>query len=113
MFLEHDDIYQAGGHMHLQIHRAVIEAPEQTRSNHWVINELAKRLGAQHPGFGMTEWELIDKTLLDSGWPSADALLEKKWHDVQLHSPTHTFLTVFQHQQVGSNSAQIGPNLAL
>ena len=24
MFLEHDDIYQAGGHMHVQIHRAAV-----------------------------------------------------------------------------------------
>jgi len=95
MFLEHDDIYQAGGHMHVQIHRAVIEAPGQTRSNHWVIGELAKRLGAHHQGFGMTEWELIDKTLLDSGWPSADELLEKKWHDVQPSFEESHFLNGF------------------
>ena len=113
MFLEHDDIYQAGGHMHLQIHRAVIEAPEQTRSNHWVINELAKRLGAQHPGFGMTEWELIDKTLLDSGWPSADALLEKKWHDVQPSFADSHFLNGFPTStgrfQFSADWSKLGP----
>ena len=99
--------------MYLQIHRAVIEAPEQTRSNNWVINELAKRLGAQHPGFGMTEWELIDKTLLDSGWPSADVLLEKKWHDVQPSFADSHFLNGFPTStgrfQFSADWSQLGP----
>ena len=82
-FLEHDDLYQAGGQMHIQVHRAIIDPPGETRSNHWVINQLAKRLGAEHEGFKMAEWELIDRTLRDSGWPGADEVLEKKWCDVQ------------------------------
>ena len=82
-FLEHDDLYQAGGQMHIQVHRAIIEAAGETRSNHWVNSQLAKRLGAAHPGFEMTAWELVDRTLRDSGWPGAEEMLVKKWHDVQ------------------------------
>jgi anaerobic selenocysteine-containing dehydrogenase len=82
-FLEHDDLYQAAGQMHIQVHRAIIDAPGETRSNHWVLCQLAKRLGASHEGFDMTEWELVDRTLKDSGWPGADEVLKKKWLDVQ------------------------------
>ncbi len=94
-FLEHDDIYQAGGQMHIQVHKAVIEAAGETRSNHWVICQLAERLGAKHPGFEMSEWELIDRTLADSGWPGADEILAKKWHDIQPSFEESHFLNGF------------------
>ncbi len=70
-FLEHDDIYLGGGHTFLQVARRALEPIGECRSNHAVINALAKRLGAKHPGFGMTAWELIDATLAASGLPSA------------------------------------------
>ena len=50
-FLEHDDIYTAGGHTYLQIGRAVVPPHAECRSNHDVICALAERLGAQHPAF--------------------------------------------------------------
>ncbi|MGI9507745.1 MAG: molybdopterin-containing oxidoreductase family protein [Geminicoccaceae bacterium] len=75
MFLEHDDIYQAGGHCSIQIGRKLFEPFRESRANHFVICELAKRLGApDHPGFGMTEWQLIDDLLARSGWPNAEAV---------------------------------------
>ncbi|MCB2099730.1 MAG: molybdopterin-dependent oxidoreductase [Rhodobacterales bacterium] len=74
-FLEHDDIYQAGGHTFLQVARAVIEPLGEARSNHAVIRDLAARLGAEHPGFGLSAWEIIDRTLAASGRPGADAVL--------------------------------------
>src|SRR3546814_251258 len=73
-FLEHDDIYTAGGHTHLQIARQVVEPFAEARPNHFVICELAKRLGAEHPGFHMTEWEIIEDMLRRSGKPGADEL---------------------------------------
>ena len=54
MFLEHDDIYEAGGHSHIQIGPKLIEPPGECRSNHDVLAALAGRLGAEHPGFGLT-----------------------------------------------------------
>ena len=72
MFLEHDDIYQAGGHCSIQIGRKLFEPYREARTNHFVICELAKRLGAPaHPGFEMTEWQLIEDLLERSGWPDA------------------------------------------
>ena len=68
MFLEHDDLYQGGGHQHIMLGPKVVEPPEGCRSNHEVICALARRLGASHPGFEMTPRELIDWTLVQSGW---------------------------------------------
>ena len=46
MFMEHDDLYQAGGHSHIQIGAKLIEPPGECRSNHAVLQGLAARLGA-------------------------------------------------------------------
>jgi len=81
MFLEHDDLYTAGGHSFLQIGAKQVEPPGECRSNHFVITELARRLGAQHPGFAMTEREIIDQTLRMSGRPGFDEVLAMKWLD--------------------------------
>jgi anaerobic selenocysteine-containing dehydrogenase len=69
MFLEHDDIYTAAAHPTLQVHEAIFEPYAECRTNHFVVRELARRLGAEHPGFAMTERELIDDLLARSGWP--------------------------------------------
>jgi anaerobic selenocysteine-containing dehydrogenase len=71
MFLEHDDIYQASGHSRFQIGAKIFEPFAEARSNHSVICALAKRLGAAHPGFDMSEWQLIEDLLARSGWPDA------------------------------------------
>jgi len=74
MFLEHDDIYTASGHTHLQIGRKMIESPGECRSNHWFLQELAKRLDLHHAGFEHSEWELINGMLEKSGWPDAETV---------------------------------------
>ncbi len=81
MFLEHDDLYQAGGHSHVQIGAKLIDPPGECRSNHDVLCALAARLGAKHPGFEMTAMEIIDATLKASGYPDARTILDKRWHD--------------------------------
>jgi anaerobic selenocysteine-containing dehydrogenase len=81
MFMEHDDIYQAGGHSHVQIGPKLIEPPPGCRSNHEVIQGLALRLGAKHRGFDMTAMEIIDATLRASGYPDAKTVLEQRWVD--------------------------------
>ena len=58
MFLEHDDIYQGGGHQYIQFGPKLVEAPGECRSNHELIVALAHRLGAKHPGFAMTAREV-------------------------------------------------------
>jgi anaerobic selenocysteine-containing dehydrogenase len=96
-FLEHDDVYQAGGHTYLQVTRKVIEPFAECRSNHWVLCQLAKRLGAQHPGFEMNEWELIEDALRRSGRPDAATIHENHWHDCALTFETMHYLDGFAH----------------
>jgi len=67
MMVEHDDFYTASGHTYFQVAKKIIEPPGECRENHWVICQLAKRLGATHPGFQMTAWEIMDETLRRSG----------------------------------------------
>ncbi len=86
MFLEHDDIYQASGHSTIQFGGKLVEAPGECRSNHDVICALARRLGAEHPGFQMSPRELIDATLQASGWCSLAELEQKPHgHDLDVH----------------------------
>jgi len=82
-FLEHDDLYEASGHSYLQIGPQAIAPVGQSRSNHDVVCALAARLGAEHPGFHMTAWEMIDQTLRQSGHCRADDLKEDRWIDCQ------------------------------
>ncbi|MEE8444056.1 MAG: molybdopterin-dependent oxidoreductase, partial [Alphaproteobacteria bacterium] len=95
-FLEHDDIYIGGGHTYLQVARKVIEPLAECRSNHQVIGALARRLGASHPGFGMSEWELIDATLKASGLPGADEIYDQHWLDCAPSFEDGHFLTGFK-----------------
>jgi len=97
-FLEHDDVYQGGGHTYLQVARKVIEPFAQCHSNHWVLCQLAKRLGAQHPGFEMSEWELIEDALRRSGQPDAATIYENHWHDCTLGFETMHYLDGFAHE---------------
>jgi len=80
-FLEHDDIYRGSGHTFLQVTRKVVEPYAEARTNHYVIAELAKRLGCRHPAFAMSEWDIIAETLKRSGWPGPEEIHEKHWHD--------------------------------
>jgi len=96
-FLEHDDIYTAGGHHFLQIGRAVLPPYAECRSNHAVICGLAKRLGARHPGFAMTAFELIEHTLAASGLPGPGAFEEGVWLDCWPGFETGHFLDGFGH----------------
>jgi anaerobic selenocysteine-containing dehydrogenase len=94
-FLEHDDLYGAGGHTHLQVGRKLVEPPGDCRSNHEVLQGLAARLGAQHAGFGMTAMELVDATLRASGWPGAEEVVARRWVDAAEGFERSHFLTGF------------------
>jgi anaerobic selenocysteine-containing dehydrogenase len=83
MFTEHDDVYQGGGHQHILLGPKLVEAPGECWSNHDVIAGVAARVGAEHPGFGMTPREMIDWTLQNSGWGTLAALEQTKWIDCQ------------------------------
>ncbi|MBE0626233.1 MAG: molybdopterin oxidoreductase family protein [Burkholderiales bacterium] len=82
-FVEHDDLYQSGGHSHLQLGAKIIEPYAEARSNHEVICALAQRLRAEHPGFRMSAREMIDHTLKASGYPGFDEFDRLRWIDLQ------------------------------
>jgi len=95
MFLEHDDIYQGGGHQHILLGPQLIPPPGECRSNHDVICGLAKRVGAKHAGFDMTPGEIADWTLQKSGWGTLEELREKKWIDCQPEFETAHYINGF------------------
>ncbi len=115
-FLEHDDIYAAGGHTYLQVAKKVIEPYAEARPNHFVICELARRLGAEHPGFRMTEWEIIDAALAKSGLPDADTIYRDGGFDLARPFDEAHFLTGFGHADrrfhFAADWREIGPEHA-
>ena len=97
MFVEHDDVYKAGGHGYLQLGRKLVEPPGECRSNHEVVCAMAHRLGARHRGFDMTALAIVDETLRVSGWPDAASLRERRWIDAQGDFAASHFLAGFGH----------------
>ncbi len=95
MFLEHDDVYQGGGHQYILLGPKLLEPAGECRSNHDVIVGLAKRLGATHRGFEMTPRQIIDETLRTSGWGSLAELEAAKWIDCQPDFETAHYTTGF------------------
>ena len=73
MFLEHEDFYTRGGHTRILYGPKIIEAPGETRSNQFVINELAKRLGVgMLESFQTTDKEMVLDTFARSGIDAAE-----------------------------------------
>jgi len=97
MFMEHDDLYYGGGHQHISVGPKLIEPPGECRSNHEVLQALARRLKISHPGFEMSARELIDATLRKSGHGSIEALEADLWRDIQPDFRTSHYLDGFAH----------------
>lgn len=112
MFTEHDDLYQSGGHPHIQLGPKLVEPPGECHSNHDVICALARRVGAEHPGFGMTPRALIDWTLRETGRAPLDELEEARFLDVSQSFEDAHFLTGFGHKDKRFHFAVDWANLA-
>src|SRR3546814_15664013 len=108
-FLEHDDIYVASGHTYVQVTKAVIEPLPGCRSNHEVLCGLAKRLGAEHPGFAMSAWEIVDATLRATRLPDAPPVYEAAWHPCLKPSARMNFLTGLGRPHRRFHLLHIGP----
>ncbi|WP_332697652.1 molybdopterin-containing oxidoreductase family protein [Bosea sp. (in: a-proteobacteria)] len=94
-FMEHDDLYQGGGHQHIMWGGKLIEPPGECRSNHEVICALAQRLGAEHRGFAMTPREIVDWTLQQTGRGTLEELIASEFHDIQPDFETAHYLKGF------------------
>ncbi len=114
MFLEHDDLYVASGHTHIQMTKKIVEPFDQCRSNHEVLCQLAERLGIEHPGFDLTEWELCDQTLELSGYPNAQTIYDNRWFDVARDFEDSNFLNGFDTPDgkfhFSPDWSRVGPN---
>jgi len=98
MFVEHDDIYKGGGNQHITLGPKLIDPPPGPRTNHFVIEELATRLGVAHlPGFGMTEREHIDVMLEKKGLPDFGRFSLDRWADLQPPFEQAHFISGFGH----------------
>ncbi len=97
MFMEHDDLYQSGGHSYIQIGAKLIDPPGECRSNHAVIQGLAQRLGGVDAGFEMDAMAMVDATLVASGWPGAAAVQAGHWVDAMPGFAEAHFLGGFGH----------------
>jgi anaerobic selenocysteine-containing dehydrogenase len=98
MFLEHDDIYKGGGNQHVTLGPKLIDPPTGPHTNHYVIEELAKRLGvADRPGFGMTERQHIDVMLGKKGLGDFDSFGAERWADLQPPFEEAHFIKGFGH----------------
>jgi anaerobic selenocysteine-containing dehydrogenase len=95
MFVEHDDFYTAGGSQYILLGPKIVEPPGECRSNHDVHCGLARRLGAEHPGFAMTPREIIDVTLQKSGWGTLAEIEKNRWIDCQPDFRTAHYLDGF------------------
>lgn len=116
MMLEHDDMYKAGGHFYIQVHKAVVPPAGECRSNHDLVVALAERLGVadRHPGFRMSAWELVDETLRTSGYPGADEVLAGRWIDKTPEGRARRFEDGFPHADgkihFAADWAKVGAN---
>ncbi len=98
MFLEHDDVYQAGGQQSILWGGRIVDPPGDCRSNHDVIVGLMRRLGVDHPANALTPREIVDRTLSESGWGGVDDLIAGKWIDAQPDFETAHYVRGFGHR---------------
>ena len=95
MFLEHDDIYSGGGHQFISLGLKMVQPQGECRSNHEVICALARRVGADHPGFAMSPRDLIDATLRESGRGGLAEIEGGNFRDVQPDFDTAHYIDGF------------------
>jgi len=97
MFMEHDDIYYGSGHQYISLGMKLIDPPGECRSNHEVLQGIARRVGAEHRAFDMTSRAIIDETLKISGHGDLAGLEVENWRDVQPDFRAAHFLDGFGH----------------
>ncbi len=92
-FLEHDDLYFAYGHHHLQLARKAVEPPGECRPNTEVFRALAQRMGFTEPCFADSADDMMRQALA-SGHAFLDGITLERLdaeHSVRLNmSPAGT-----------------------
>jgi anaerobic selenocysteine-containing dehydrogenase len=94
-FVEHDDLYYGLGHTHLTYAPKLIDPLGEARPNSFVVRELAKRLGAEHPSLALDDHEVLDAALTRGGLPPLAEVAETGWVDRALPFEQAHFLDGF------------------
>lgn len=95
MFLEHNDYYTRGGHTRVLYGPKIIDAPGEARPNHYVINEIAKRVGAEAAVYGGTDREMVADVFAASGYPPVEEVEKTGFVDRALPDADARFVTGF------------------
>ncbi len=95
MFVEHSDVYSAGGQQTIQVGPKLIPAPGECRTNLDVIRDLAARLGVAFESFTQQPEQIVDRYLRDSGWGTLAELEAEVHKDVQVPFREAHFLDGF------------------
>jgi anaerobic selenocysteine-containing dehydrogenase len=93
MFLEHDDLYLAYGHYHLQLALAAATPPAGCRSNVEIFRALAQRMGFTEPCFSDTTKQMVS-ALLDTPSPFLKGITYDRLaaeHSIRLNVPDAPF----------------------
>jgi anaerobic selenocysteine-containing dehydrogenase len=93
MFLEHDDLYLAYGHYHLQLALKAAEPPEGCRPNAEIFAALARRMGFTEPCFEDGTEEMV-KAALDTRSPHLEGITWERLvaeHSIRLNVPERPF----------------------
>ncbi len=95
MFLEHNDYYTRGGHTRVLYGPKLIDAPGEARSNHFVINEIAKRVGAEAAVLDRQDREIVADVFRASGYGELDEIEKTGFVDRGLPDEQARFATGF------------------
>ena len=80
-FVEHDDLYYGLGHTYLTFGPKLIEPIGEAKPNSFVVRELARRLGAEHPSLALDDRSLLDAGLARAGMPALAQIEQVGWLD--------------------------------
>ncbi len=74
MFVEHTDYYTRGGHTRVLFGPKAVEPLADARPNHFVINEIAKRVGAPDAVLDKPDKQIVADTFAVSGYGDLDEI---------------------------------------
>ena len=78
-FLEHEDIFKSYGQTTMQHAKPLLPPPGEARSNHDLVNDLARRLGYKEEPFGWDVSEMVHRVVAASNYPPISQWSQQRW----------------------------------
>ena len=94
-FVEHNDYYTRGGHTRVLFGPKIIEAPGEAMPHHFVINEVARRVGASDAVTERTDRQMVAETFARSGYGDLDEIEKTGFVERALPEEQSRFATGF------------------